>query len=133
MMGKLTAKNDGSRKSSLNQRYFQVKEEDRQEMFMTDTIMIREIIIIGIDQIVKVEEFHLVVEFSVVKIIETDKGRGKVIGMTLEEIILKIMWECIRIRTIEDRIIEVDIDETIGMRTMKEVRVGLEKGNIKVI
>ena len=26
----------------------------------------------------------------------------------------------------------MDIEETIGMKIMKEVRVGLEKGNIKV-
>ena len=43
------------------------------------------------------------------------------------------MWECNRIIIIEDRIIEVDIEETIGMRIMTEVGVGLEKGNIKVI
>ena len=36
-------------------------------------------------------------------------------------------------RIIEDRIIEVDIEETIGMKIMKELGVGLEKGYIKVI
>ena len=35
-----------------------------------------------------------------------------------------------RIRILEDRIIEVDIEDTIGMI---EVGVGLGKGNIKVI
>ena len=39
------------------------------------------------------------------------------------------MQECIRIRISEGRIIGVDIGEIIGM---KEVGVGLEKGNIKV-
>ena len=39
----------------------------------------------------------------------------------------------IRIRMLEGRIIEVDMEESIGMGIMKEVEVGLEKGNIKVI
>ena len=39
---------------------------------MTDIIMTREIIKIGIDQTAKIEEFHLVVEYGVEKIIETD-------------------------------------------------------------
>ena len=34
---------------------------------------------------------------------------------------------------LEDRIIEVDIEETIEMKIMTEVGVGLEKGNIKVM
>ena len=33
----------------------------------------------------------------------------------------------------EDRIVEVDIEETIGMKIMKEVEDGLEKGHIQVI
>ena len=42
------------------------------------------------------------------------------------------MWECIKVGTVENRIIEVDIDETIGKKILKEVEVGLEKGDIKV-
>ena len=45
--------------SSINLRYIKVKEEAKQEISMTD-ITIR----IGIDQIVELEEFNLVVEFN---------------------------------------------------------------------
>ena len=38
------------------------------------------------------------------------------------------MQEHIKIKNLEDRIIEVDIEETIGMKIMKEVGVGVEKG-----
>ena len=55
---------------------------------------------------------------------------NKARGMTLEEETSEVMQEHIRI--FEDRIIEVDKEETIGMRIMKEVGVGLEKDNIKV-
>ena len=50
---------------------------------MTNVITIRKNIRIGIDQVVDIEEFHLVVEFSVVKILEVDQGMNKVIGTTL--------------------------------------------------
>ena len=100
---------------------------------MTDVIIIREMTGIGIDQTADIEEFHLVVEYSVDKIRETDQGMNRIIRMTLGEETLELMWECIRIRILEDRIIAVDIEELIGMRIMKEVGVGLEKGNIKVI
>ena len=56
---------------------------------------------------------------------------NRIIGMTLGDETLGVMWECIRIRIFKDRIIEVDIEETIGMRIMKEVGVGLEKDNLK--
>ena len=42
---------------------------------MTNIITIRDKI--GIDQIVEIEEFHLVVEFSVHKITGTDQGMNK--------------------------------------------------------
>ena len=58
---------------------------------MTNMIMIREIIRIGIDQVVEIGEFHLVVEFSMDKIIEIDQGMNRAIGMTLEEEILEVM------------------------------------------
>ena len=119
--------------SSLNLRYFKVKEENIQEVSMTDIIMTREIIKIGIDQTAEIEKFCLVVEYSVDKITETGKGMNRSIGMTFGEEILEVMWAHIRIRIIEDRIIEVDIEETIGMRIMTEVEEGLEKGNIRVI
>ena len=110
-----------------------MKDKDRQEFSITDEIMIREMIKIGIDQTAQTEEFHLVVEYSVVKIIGTDQGMNKIIQMTLGKETLEVMWECIRIRILAGRIIEVDIGETIGMRIMKEVGVALEEGNIKVI
>ena len=71
MIIKLTTEDNGLNKQ-LNLRYFKVKEEDKQQMSMTDIVMIREIIKIGIDQTVEIEEFHLVVEYSVDKITETD-------------------------------------------------------------
>ena len=51
---------------------------------MTNIIMIKEIIRIGIDQVVQIGEFHLVVEFSMDKIIEIDQGMNKARGMTLK-------------------------------------------------
>ena len=42
------------------------------------------------------------------------------------------MWQHIKIGLLEDRIIEMDIEETIGMKIMKKVGVGLEKGHIQV-
>ena len=65
--------------------------------------------------------------------IEVDQFMNKAIGMTLGEEILEAMQEHIKIRISEDRIIEVDIEETIEMIIMKEVGVGLEKGHIQVI
>ena len=101
--------------NSSNQRYFRIKEEDRQEISMTNIIMIREIIKIGIDQIVEIGEFHLVVEYSEDEIIETDQDMKRIIEMIVGETfplleeILEVMWEPIRIRMLEDKIIEVDI------------------------
>ena len=48
--------------SNLSLRYIRVKEEVRQEPFMIDVIMVKEIIRTDIDQIVEVGEFCLVVE-----------------------------------------------------------------------
>ena len=64
---------------------------------------------------------------------------NRIIGVTLGgmfpllEKTSEVMWEHIRIRILEDRFIEVDIEEIIGMRIMTEVGEGLGKGNIKVI
>ena len=43
------------------------------------------------------------------------------------------MKAAIKIRIIEDRMIEVDIEESIGMKTMEEVGVGSEKDGYQVI
>ena len=61
-------------------------------------------------------------------------GQG-FIGMTLGEEILEVMQEHIKVRILEDRTIEEDIEEIIGMRTMteKEIGVGLEKDHIQTI
>ena len=115
-MSKLAANDDGTNKSSSNQRYFKAKEEDREEMFMTNIITTREMIKLCIDQVVEIEEFHLVVEFSVDKITEVDQGMNKAIGMTLDEETLDQMREHIKIRILGDRIIEVDTEEIIGMK-----------------
>ena len=71
--------------NSLNLRYFIAREEAKQEISMTNEIMIKEIIRIGIDQVVETEEFHMD------KIIEVDRGMNKAIGMTLEEETLEAM------------------------------------------
>ena len=57
----------------------------------------------------------------------------RAIGMTIGEEVLEAAWEHIKIRISEDRIIEVDIEEIIGVVIMKEVEVGLEKGHTHVI
>ena len=72
MLSKLTAKEDGTNKSS-NLRYSKAKEEDRQEISMTNVITIRVFIKIDIDLVVEIK-FHLVVEFSVDKL----QGQTKV-------------------------------------------------------
>ena len=74
---------------------------------------------IGIDQIVEIEESTLVVEFSMDKSTEVGQGMDKAIGMTLGEEILEVMQEHIKVRILEDRIIEVDIEEIIEMKIMR--------------
>ena len=59
--------------------------------------------------------------------IEVDQGMNKITGMIKWDNISEVTWECIKI--LEDRIVEEDIEEIIGMKiiTEKEVGVGLEK------
>ena len=87
---------------------------------------------IGIDQIAEIEESNLEVEFTMDRSTDVGQCMSKIIGITIKEEIWDVMWECIKITILEDRITEVDIEETIGMKIMKEVRVGLEKGHIQV-
>ena len=98
-------------------------------------MMTREIIRIDIDQIVEIGEFYLVVEFSVDKILEIDWDMNRIIGMILGQVILEVMWECIIIiiRIIEDRIKEVNIEKTIGMKIIEEIEVGPEKDDFQII
>ena len=89
-------------------------------MFKINTIMIQEIIKIGIDQIAEKEEFSLVDK------IEVDLGMNRITEMFIEEEILEVMCECMKI--LEDIIAEEDIEEIIRMKiiTENEVEVGLE-------
>ena len=57
---------------------------------------------------------------------------NRAVGMTLGEEILEAMWVHIKIRILEDRITEVDKEEIIEMKIMREVGVGLEKGHIQI-
>ena len=102
--------------NSLGLRYIKIKGEAKQEIPMTD-ITIR----IGRDPIAEIEEFNLEVEFSVDKITEAYQGMDKAIGMILREEISEAAQELTKVRISEDRIIEVDIEEIIGMKIMKEV------------
>ena len=54
------------------------------------------------------------------KITEVDQGMDKAIGLTLGEI-LEAVQEHMKIRISDDKTREVDIEEIIGMKIMKEV------------
>ena len=64
--------------NSLNLRYFKAKEEAKNEISMTNIIVIKEMIRIGIDQVVEIE-------FSMDKIKEVDQSINKAIGTILGE------------------------------------------------
>ena len=131
MMSKLAATDDGTNKQ-FKPKIYQSERRNRQEISMTDVVTIKETIGIVIDQIAEIKESTLVVEFSTDRIIEVGQGMNKTIGMTIGDEILEATQKCIKIRILEDRIIEVDTEEIIGMKIMKEVGVGLEKGCIQV-
>ena len=84
--------------------------------------MIIEVIKINIDQIVKIEEFTLVVGFNMQKI-EVDLDMNKITGMIIWENISEVTWKCIKIS--EDRIVEEDIEEIIEIKTITEKEVGV--------
>ena len=94
---------------------------------MKHIIMIKVIIRIGINQVEEKEKL------SMDKIIEVDQGMNKAMGMILGEETLGVTQGHTKIRISEGRITEVEIEENIGMKILKEVGVGLEKGNIKVM
>ena len=94
-------------------------------------IMVRDIIKIDIVQIVEIEEYHSVVEYSMERITETDEGIIRIIEVILEEESSEGI--CDQIRIIEIKIIEVDIEEIIKKIIMKEVKVGLGIDNIQII
>ena len=89
-MSKLAANDGGT--NSYNLRYFKAEEEAKQEISMTNVITIKEIIRIGIDQIVEIGEF------SMDKITEIDQGMNKAIGTILEKETLEVMQKHIKIR-----------------------------------
>ena len=89
---------------------------------MTHIIMIEEIIKLDTDQIVVTEEI------SIDKV-EVDPGINK----NMEEGILEVMWDCIKI--LEDKIVKENTEVIIGMKTIaeREVGVGPEKDNFQGI
>ena len=124
MVNKLATNKEGVNKQ-FKPKIYQKKRRAKQEISVID-ITIR----IGIAPIAEIEEFSLAVEFSMDKITEVDQGMDKAIRMTLGKEISEAVQEHIKIRISEDRIIEVYIEEFIGIQIMKEVEVGLEKGHI---
>ena len=75
----------------------------------------------------EIGECHTEVEVSMDRIIEDSHNIIKILEMTLGE---EILEEC---RNMEVKILKVDIEVAIEMRTLKEVEVGLEIDSIQVI
>ena len=94
-------------------------------------IMVKGITKIDIGQILEIEKYHSVVEYSMDRLTETDQGIIKTIEVILGEEILEGI--CNQIGMIEVKIIEVDTEEIIEMIIMKEVEVGLWTGSIPII
>ena len=113
-------KDEGLNKK-VNPRYTKVESEANQGTFTIDAVIISKVTKIGIGQLVRIEEFSLMDK------IEVDLGMNKITGMIIEDKILEVTREHIKI--LEDRIVEGDIEEIIEMKiiTEKEVEVGLEK------
>ena len=84
-MSQLTTKDEGQIKD-LNLRYIRVKGEDKQEI-----PMIKETIRICTGQRVEIEEYNLVVEFNMDRIIKVDQGMNRNIGMIFDKAILEVM------------------------------------------
>ena len=63
----------------------------------------------------EIEGYNLVVESNMDRIIEVDQVMDKATGMTIGEELLEAIQDYIKIKISEDRIIEVDIEETIEM------------------
>ena len=89
--------------------------------------MIKVIIRIDTNHIVEIGECHLEVELSVHKIIGEGHNILIIVEMTLGEVILE------EGKIIEVKTLEVNIEVTIEMKTLEEVKVNLEKDNIQVI
>ena len=74
--------------SSLSLRYIRVREGERQETFMIDITMIKEMIKIGIDQAVEIGEYHSVEKYNMDRIIKISLGIIRIIEIILGEEIL---------------------------------------------
>ena len=72
------------------------------------------------DQTMEIGECHIEVELSIDRIMNEGYTMIKITEMTLTE---EILEEC----KIIGRILEADIEVTLEMKTLKEVKVGLEK------
>ena len=83
---------------------------------MINIIIIEEGIKIGTDQIAEMEDFRM-------DKIEVDLGMKRITGMIIGEEILGVTWELRKIY--EDRIVEKDIEEMIGMKIITEKVVGV--------
>ena len=82
-MSKLAVKDEGLNKQ-FKLRYIKVEAEGNHEIFTIDTIMIKEIIGMNVDQIIEMEEFNLMVEF-IMDEIEVDLDMNKITGMIIGE------------------------------------------------
>ena len=91
-----------------------------------EIIMIKKDIKIGIDQTVMIRECHIEVELSMDKISEEGHNMIKIIEVILGKEILE------EHKIIQVRILEMDIEVTLGMITLEEIAVGLEKDRNQV-
>ena len=106
----------------LNPKYINVKGEDKLEI-----IIIKIDIKVGTEQTVVIGECHIEVQLSMDK--STEEGCSM---MQIIEVILgKEILEEYKIR--EVRILEMDIEITLGMIILEEVEVGIERDVIQVI
>ena len=76
---------EDSHSKPFKPKIYQGKRRGKQEIFMINKIMIKQIIKIDTDPIVEIGEFHLVVEYNMNIIIEIDLGLIRVIEETLGE------------------------------------------------
>ena len=81
-MGKLTTRDNRTNRQFKPQIY-QSKRRGQSRNFVISVIMTEEIIKIGMDQIVEIEEFNLVDK------VEVDQGMNRIIGMIIGEEVLK--------------------------------------------
>ena len=98
---------------------------------MIDIVMTKEISKIGIPQTVDIGEYCSVEEYNMDRIIDIALGIIRIVEMILKEEILEEIWDQIRI--IEDKTIEMEIEDITELITMKEVGEGLEKDIFQIM